>query len=279
MKDHLGSIRVVVNEAGEIVSSDDYDPWGMLLNGRSTDTAYLNVKYKFTGKERDTETGYDYFGWRLYDGRIGRWLQTDPLAGESPEFSPYIYANDNPITIVDLFGMDTIYVAQLPPVEVTAKWEWEPSNWWQIFQMFGNVLMMYPNYYIYNINTDLSVQRKQIMPIPQLNMGIVPGSIAGPEGMGAKGMEGAFVLSNGENLTIKGFLEHGWKSASIRGFSNEVIEEIIQKGTVEKGLGKYNTLQYKITLNGNSVVIEMEGRNANKIITVWGQGPEGHIIK
>jgi len=72
LKDHLGSIRVVVNETGDIVSSDDYDPWGMILDGRSTSDAYLYAKYKFTGKERDIETGYDYFGARYYDSRIGR---------------------------------------------------------------------------------------------------------------------------------------------------------------------------------------------------------------
>ena len=83
LKDHLGSIRVVVNETGEIVSSDDYYPFGMILNGRSTNTAYTNAKYKFTSKERDVETGYDYFaclpkserrrqGARYYDSRIGR---------------------------------------------------------------------------------------------------------------------------------------------------------------------------------------------------------------
>jgi hypothetical protein len=125
LKDHLGSIRVVVNEAGEIVSSacppklskrrrDDYDPclhaevrsfaclheafrrrqgtqaWGMILTGRSTEGSYLDAKYKFTSKERDDETGYDYFvcppklverrrraGY--YVSRIGRWLNAVPL--------------------------------------------------------------------------------------------------------------------------------------------------------------------------------------------------------
>lgn len=77
IEDHLGSIRVVVNETGDIVSYTDYDPWGMILNGRSTDGSYLNAKYKFTGKELDTETGYFHFGARPYNGRIGRWMLVD----------------------------------------------------------------------------------------------------------------------------------------------------------------------------------------------------------
>lgn len=104
LKDHLGSIRVVVNELGEIVSSDDGvypafggNPWGMILNGRSTNSAYTNSKYKFTAKERDTETGYDYFGARYYDSRIGRWLQVDPLAEKYFGWSPYNYTLNNPL--------------------------------------------------------------------------------------------------------------------------------------------------------------------------------------
>ena len=104
LKDHLGSIRVVVNETGDIVSSDDYDPWGMQLNGRSTDGSYLNAKYKFTGKERDVETGYDYFGARYYDSRIGRWMQVDPLAEKYFGWSPYNYTLNNPLKFYDPDG-------------------------------------------------------------------------------------------------------------------------------------------------------------------------------
>jgi RHS repeat-associated protein len=104
LKDHLGSIRVVVNETGDIVSSDDYDPWGMILEGRSTDNNYHNAKYKFTGKERDKETGYDYFGARYFDSRIGRWLRVDPLFDKHPEWSPYNYVLNNPLKIIDPDG-------------------------------------------------------------------------------------------------------------------------------------------------------------------------------
>lgn len=105
LKDHLGSIRVVVDTVGEIVSYDDYDPYGLQLAGRSGNFGYANDKYKFTGKERDTETGYDYFGARYYDSEIGRWLQVDPLADKYPGWSPYNYALNNPLKFVDTDGM------------------------------------------------------------------------------------------------------------------------------------------------------------------------------
>ena len=130
LKDHLGSIRVVVNETGEIVSSDagvypalGGNPCGMILNGRSTNTAYTNAKYKFTSKERDVETGYDYFaclpkserrrkGARHYDSRIGRWLQVDPLAEKYFGWSPYNYTLNNPIKFVDPNGSEIWIITQ-----------------------------------------------------------------------------------------------------------------------------------------------------------------------
>jgi RHS repeat-associated protein len=106
VKDHLGSIRVTVDSTGNIVSYDDYDPWGMQLEGRSANYGSANEKYKFTGKERDVETGYDYFGARYYDSRIGRWMSVDPLAEKYPGLSPYQYSANNPIIFLDPNGKE-----------------------------------------------------------------------------------------------------------------------------------------------------------------------------
>ena len=70
-KDHLGSVRATVNTSGDVVSSQDYDAWGYLLQDRTYDIE--DSKFKFTSKERDSESDYDYFGARYYDARIGRW--------------------------------------------------------------------------------------------------------------------------------------------------------------------------------------------------------------
>ncbi len=102
LKDHLGSIRVVVDTVGEIVSYSDYDPWGMILNGRSSNFGFADDKYKFTGKERDFETGYDYFPpGRTYDSRVPHWLQIDPLADKYPGWTPYNYTLNNPLRFID----------------------------------------------------------------------------------------------------------------------------------------------------------------------------------
>ena len=102
LKDHLGSIRVTVDEKGDIRGYDDYDAWGMVLSGRSGNQTNINDNYKFTGKERDSETGYDYFGARYYESRFGRWTSVDPMNQYN---SPYVYVGNNPLKLVDPTGM------------------------------------------------------------------------------------------------------------------------------------------------------------------------------
>ncbi|MDP2363263.1 MAG: RHS repeat-associated core domain-containing protein, partial [Ignavibacteria bacterium] len=87
-KDHLGSIRMILDENSEIVGAQDYYPFGSLLR-EATTGGNINNKYKFTEKERDTETNYDYFGARYYDSDLARWLSVDPLADIYPGWSPY----------------------------------------------------------------------------------------------------------------------------------------------------------------------------------------------
>ena len=63
----------------------------------------------FTGKERDEETGYGYFGARYMDHELmTMWLSVDPMADKYPSLSPYNYCAWNPIKVVDPNGMDTL---------------------------------------------------------------------------------------------------------------------------------------------------------------------------
>ena len=64
-----------------------------------------DIRFKFTGKERDSETGYSYFGARYYDSELSLWLSVDPLSDERPSLSPYNYASWNPVMRIDPTGM------------------------------------------------------------------------------------------------------------------------------------------------------------------------------
>jgi RHS repeat-associated protein len=101
--DHLGSIRVTLDQSGNVDSWTDYYPFGKEARGSSTAN---RPKEQFTGKERDSEIGLDYFGARYYNSEIGRWLAVDPLSGKYPHASPYNYTLDNPIIFFDPDGRD-----------------------------------------------------------------------------------------------------------------------------------------------------------------------------
>ena len=104
MTDYLGSIRQTFDEGATVVSAQDYYPYGEVLRSYVTGSN-VNDKYKFTEKERDVETNYDYFGVRYYDSELTRWLQVDPLADKYPGCSPYNYALNNPLRFIDPNGM------------------------------------------------------------------------------------------------------------------------------------------------------------------------------
>ena len=74
-------------------------PYGELLVYQTL-TDY-NERFKFTGKERDEETGYGYFGARNYTSAASIWLSPDPLLNKYPEISPYAYCYWNPMRYVD----------------------------------------------------------------------------------------------------------------------------------------------------------------------------------
>jgi len=89
-----------LNESNYLVQALDYDSWGYLA--RSWDTTA--TRYKFTGKERDNETGYDYFGARYFNSRTAVWLSTDPLFEKHIQFTPYNYVLGNPMIMIDPDG-------------------------------------------------------------------------------------------------------------------------------------------------------------------------------
>lgn len=72
---------------------------------------YDDAAPQFTGKERDTETGLDYFGARYYGSNMGRFMTPDPLMASAHVANPqtwnrYTYTLNNPLRFVDPDGMD-----------------------------------------------------------------------------------------------------------------------------------------------------------------------------
>lgn len=114
-KDHLGSIRTVMNTSGTVLEKNDYYPFG-LRHANSSYVITANNRYKFNGKEDQTvgSLGLLDYGARMYDGYIGKWFTIDPLAEKYYSISPYTYCTNNPINYFDPDGKRGIPVR--PPV-------------------------------------------------------------------------------------------------------------------------------------------------------------------
>ena len=103
--DHLGSARMLSDTGGNAMWSATYLPFGQEWNPEPTPN-----HYKFTGKERDSESGLDNFGARYNSSQYGRFMSPDPLGGKlvDPQtLNKYSYTRNNPINLVDPTGLYT----------------------------------------------------------------------------------------------------------------------------------------------------------------------------
>jgi RHS repeat-associated protein len=107
LSDHLGSSNVVTNNLGVIQNESDFYPFG----GENQITDNLsNQKFKFTGKERDNESGLDYFGARYYGSSMGRFMSPDPVKitpgrmANPQQLNLYSYVANNPLRFIDPDG-------------------------------------------------------------------------------------------------------------------------------------------------------------------------------
>src|SRR5690606_9883546 len=115
--DPLGSPRVLTNENGDVVSRRDFMPFGEEIapdiNYRTSTHEYGvgdGVRQKFTGYERNEETGLDFAEARYYYNNHGRFTAVDPLlaSGKSADpqtFNRYAYVKNSPHRYVDPSGM------------------------------------------------------------------------------------------------------------------------------------------------------------------------------
>jgi RHS repeat-associated protein len=109
LKDHLGNIRAIMGGAGSVYEAYDYDPWWHKIRGYNTAGESFSTRNKFTGKERDLESGYDYFGARYYDSRIANWGSVDPLFERHINWSPYNYVLRNSLVLFDPDGKQVFF--------------------------------------------------------------------------------------------------------------------------------------------------------------------------
>lgn len=96
--DHSGSSNVVVDDTGAWTNSEEYLPYGETSFG-----TFARKRYRFTGKERDSESGLYYNGARYYVPHLTRWSSCDP-AGVGGGNNPYEYCRSAPTVHTDPDG-------------------------------------------------------------------------------------------------------------------------------------------------------------------------------
>ncbi|XP_062708863.1 uncharacterized protein LOC109622613 [Aedes albopictus] len=139
--DHEGSVRLVVKD-GEVVAAYDYLPYGNLMRQYGSNPEG-HISYRYTGQEWDEETGLYNYHARFYDPSIGRFYQVDP---KGQYFSPYKYAGNSPVSMVDPdgqfawflipliigFGLAGAYLGGSAANRNwnPAKWNWKSGKTW-----------------------------------------------------------------------------------------------------------------------------------------------------
>src|SRR5262249_58005375 len=111
---HLGSTSVELDGGGALITYEEFHPFGTsaFQGGRSAAEVSLK-RYRYTGKERDEETGLCYFGARYSACWLGRWLSPDP-AELAEGVDVYVYVGNNPVPFRDP-NRPQLHAYHLPP--------------------------------------------------------------------------------------------------------------------------------------------------------------------
>jgi RHS repeat-associated protein len=103
--DHLGTVRMISDFYGRMVSKHDYFPFGEEISPQSS----FNT-HRFTGHEHDQETGLDYMLARYYEAGVGRFVSVDPALNvasrrnDPGKLNLFAYAANNPLKYTDPNG-------------------------------------------------------------------------------------------------------------------------------------------------------------------------------
>ncbi|MEO7144550.1 MAG: RHS repeat-associated core domain-containing protein [Bryobacteraceae bacterium] len=116
IQDHLGSTRMVTDGAGNVVGRHDYLPFGVEIPAGYTGRTSLwaaadTVDTRFTGQDRDTDTGLDRFPARYMGSAEGRFMVPDPIGSLAADpanpqsWNLYSYVRNNPLALIDPTGL------------------------------------------------------------------------------------------------------------------------------------------------------------------------------
>jgi len=112
---HLGSSSLELNENAQTISYEEYHPYGTTAYTLgNSDIKAAAKRYRYTGMERDEETGLNYHHARYYANWLGRWTAVDPI-GIGDSINLFCYCKNNPVIHQDMKGMKSQYANHVLP--------------------------------------------------------------------------------------------------------------------------------------------------------------------
>jgi RHS repeat-associated protein len=104
-RDHLGSVRELVDMSGAVRARYDFDPYGRVTKISGD----RDSVFGYTGHMWHTASGLNLTFFRAYAPETGRWISRDPYK-EKGGLNLYRYVRNNPINMIDPLGLDGVYV-------------------------------------------------------------------------------------------------------------------------------------------------------------------------
>lgn len=100
---HLGSASLELDDQAQIISYEEYTPYGSTSYQAVRSQTETPKRYRYTGMERDEESGFNYHSARYYAVWLGRWCSCDPI-GLFDNSNLYVYVSSNPLSTLDTSG-------------------------------------------------------------------------------------------------------------------------------------------------------------------------------
>jgi RHS repeat-associated protein len=117
LADEQGTIKDVLDNTGAVIDHVSYDSLGRIVN----QTNVLDLRYAYTGREWDGESGQYYYRARYYDPTVGRFISEDPLSFGAGDTNIYRYVGNSFVNETDPSGLESCSPGE------------EPSPWTRFF--------------------------------------------------------------------------------------------------------------------------------------------------
>jgi RHS repeat-associated protein len=134
---HLQTAALELDDAAAIISYEEYYPFGSTsLQSVDSSREVPTKRYRYTGKERDEETGFSYHGARYYAPWLARWTAPDPK-GLADGANLYRYSLNNPVRLADPTGTQAAPQRDVGETTIPLDWEATTREWHRALSAAG----------------------------------------------------------------------------------------------------------------------------------------------